>query len=76
MLRPLVEKRSPTLPGTVDADIARVAALLRQAHRPDGSWIPVEQLDRRTRTTLNGAVGQLLEDLAPIPDLLEIRKSA
>ncbi|MFC5908620.1 EfeM/EfeO family lipoprotein, partial [Streptacidiphilus monticola] len=76
VLRPLVEKRSPTLPGTVDADIARVAALLRQAHRPDGSWIPVEQLDRRTRTTLNGAVGQLLEDLAPIPDLLEIRKSA
>ncbi|MFI1093362.1 iron uptake transporter permease EfeU [Streptomyces sp. NPDC020917] len=76
VLRPLIAKRSPELLGTVDADIARVAGLLQQAQRPGNGWTPVEQLDAKTRTTLNGAVGQLLEDLAPVPDLLEIRKSA
>jgi len=76
VLRPLIAKRSPALLGTVDADIARVAGLLKQAQRPGDGWTPVEQLDAKTRTTLNGAVGQLLEDLAPVPDLLEIRKSA
>ncbi|MEZ0091413.1 iron uptake transporter permease EfeU [Streptacidiphilus sp. EB129] len=75
VLRPLIAKRSPSLLATVDADIARVTALLNTAHQ-GGGWTPVQQLDPDTRTTLNGAVGQLLEDLAPVPDLLEIRKSA
>jgi high-affinity iron transporter len=76
VLRPLIAQRSPSLLPTVDADIARVAGLLKQAQRPGNGWTPVGQLDPKTRTTLNGAVGQLLEDLAPVPDLLEIRKSA
>ncbi|MEZ0068879.1 high-affinity iron transporter [Streptacidiphilus sp. MAP12-20] len=76
VLRPLIAKRSPKLLGTVDADIARFGGLLKQAQQADGSWTPVAQLAPTLRTTLNGALGQLLEDLAPIPDLLEIRKSA
>ena len=75
VLRPLVAKRSPQLIGTVDADIARVHKLLDAQHNGD-NWTPVEKLDQNTRMALNGATGQLLEDLSPIPDLLEIRKSA
>ncbi|WP_269855319.1 iron uptake transporter permease EfeU [Streptomyces sp. RPT161] len=75
VLRPLITKRSPRLIGTVDADIARVRKLLDAQHDGD-NWTPVEKLDATTRATLNGATGQLLEDLSPIPDLLEIRKSA
>ncbi len=75
VLRPLITKRSPQLIGTVDADIARVQKLLDAQHNGD-NWTPVEKLDPTTRATLNGATGQLLEDLSPIPDLLEIRKSA
>ncbi|MEU1624084.1 iron uptake transporter permease EfeU [Streptomyces sp. NPDC020096] len=75
VLRPLVAKRSPQLIGTVDTDIARVQKMLDPQHNGD-SWTPVEKLDPTTRATLNGATGQLLEDLSPIPDLLEIRKSA
>jgi high-affinity iron transporter len=74
-LQPLIAKRSPHLLSTVDADIARVQQLLDSAHHGN-SWTPVEQLDATTRATLNGAISQLLEDLSPIPDLLEIRKSA
>ncbi len=75
VLRPLIAKRSPNLLGTVDADIARVGRLLDSAHNGD-TWTPVDKLDPTTRQTLNGATSQLLEDLSPIPDLLEIRKSA
>ncbi|WP_042366180.1 iron uptake transporter permease EfeU [Streptacidiphilus neutrinimicus] len=76
VLRPLIAKRSPDLLGTVDADIARFSSLLKQGQQPNGSWTPVRQLDPTLRAQLNGALGQLLEDLSPIPDLLEIRKSA
>ena len=75
VLRPLILQRDPALLTTVDADIARLGSLLDAAH-PGGVWTPVEQLDPTARAQVNGATGQLLEDLAPIPDLLEIRKSA
>ncbi|MGW3107848.1 iron uptake transporter permease EfeU [Streptomyces sp. NPDC001100] len=75
VLRPLLTKESSTLLPTVDAAVARLQKLLDSAHQ-SGGWTPVEQLDPATRAHLNGATGQLLEDLAPVPDLLEIRKSA
>ncbi|MFJ9864096.1 iron uptake transporter permease EfeU [Streptomyces sp. NPDC101165] len=75
VLQPLLTSRAPRLLPTVDADIARLQKLLDAAHRGEG-WTPVDRLDAAARHRLNGATGQLLEDLAPVPDLLEIRKSA
>ena len=75
VLRPLIAERSPALLTTVDADIARLSGLLDSAHH-GAAWTPVEQLDPAARAAIDGSTGQLLEDLAPIPDLLEIRKSA
>jgi high-affinity iron transporter len=75
LLGPLLTSRAPKLLPTVDSDIARLQKLLDAAHHGD-SWTPVDRLDETTRDRLNGATGQLLEDLAPVPDLLEIRKSA
>ncbi|MCW7940753.1 iron permease [Streptomyces hygroscopicus] len=75
VLHPLLTTRAPQLLTTVDADTARVQKLLDAAHHGD-TWTPVDRLDETARARLNGATGQLLEDLAPIPDLLEIRKSA
>ncbi|MFB7510340.1 EfeM/EfeO family lipoprotein, partial [Streptomyces broussonetiae] len=75
VLKPLLTTRAPKLLPTVDADIARVQKLLDAAH--DGEhWTAVDKLAQTDRQRLNGATGQLLEDLAPVPDLLEIRKSA
>ncbi|MGW2741077.1 iron uptake transporter permease EfeU [Streptomyces sp. NPDC001450] len=75
VLRPLLSSRAPRMLPTVDADIARLQKLLDAAH--DGTrWTPVGQLAATDRQRVNGATGQLLEDLAPVPDLLEIRKSA
>ncbi|MER6083897.1 iron uptake transporter permease EfeU [Streptomyces sp. NPDC001833] len=75
VLRPLLTTRAPKLLPAVDADVARLQKLLDAEHR-GATWTPVEQLDTVTRQRIAGATGQLLEDLAPVPDLLEIRKSA
>ncbi|MEE6266538.1 iron uptake transporter permease EfeU [Streptomyces diastatochromogenes] len=75
VLRPLIAKREPQLLASIESDIARMQKLLDDAHH-DGTWTPVEKLDATTRQRLNGVTGQLLEHLAPVPDLLEIRKSA
>ncbi|WP_030664583.1 iron uptake transporter permease EfeU [Streptomyces cellulosae] len=75
VLRPLLTTRAPHLLPTLDTDIARLQKLLNAAHR-GSSWTPVGQLDAATRARVDGATGQLLEDLSPVPDLLEIRKSA
>ncbi|GHD88498.1 iron uptake transporter permease EfeU [Streptomyces naganishii] len=75
VLKPLLAGRAPHLLPTVDADVTRLQKLLDASHQ-GGSWTPVDRLDATTRARLNGATGQLLEDLAPVPDLLEIRKSA
>ncbi|MFE7312250.1 iron uptake transporter permease EfeU [Streptomyces sp. NPDC057555] len=75
VLRPLITKRDPQLLTTIESDIARLQTLLDGAHH-DGAWTPVEKLDATTRQKVNGVTGQLLEHLAPVPDLLEIRKSA
>ncbi|MFE2217348.1 iron uptake transporter permease EfeU [Streptomyces canus] len=75
VLRPLLAIRAPHLLPTVDADLARLQKLLDSAHH-GGIWTPVDRLDTIDRARLNGATGQLLEDLSPVPDLLEIRKSA
>ncbi|WP_369394017.1 iron uptake transporter permease EfeU [Streptomyces sp. CG1] len=75
VLKPLLTTRAPQVLPTVDADIARVQKHLDAAHDGD-HWSGVDKLAPTDRQQLNGATGQLLEDLAPIPDLLEIRKSA
>ncbi|MFF5014633.1 iron uptake transporter permease EfeU [Streptomyces sp. NPDC001165] len=75
VLQPLLTSRAPRLLPTVEADVARLQKLLDAAH--DGThWTPVDRLAATDRQRLDGATGQLLEDLAPVPDLLEIRKSA
>ncbi|MEV5437044.1 iron uptake transporter permease EfeU [Streptomyces sp. NPDC052682] len=75
VLRPLLTSRSPRLLPTVDAGIARLQRLLDAAHH-GGIWTPLDRLDATARARIDGATGQLLEDLAPVPDLLEIRRSA
>ncbi|MFF8594662.1 iron uptake transporter permease EfeU [Streptomyces sp. NPDC015220] len=75
VLKPLLTSRAPHLLPTVDTDVARLRKLLDAARHGD-SWTPVDRLGEVARARLDGAMGQLLEDLAPVPDLLEIRKSA
>ncbi|PAZ09783.1 iron permease [Streptomyces sp. SA15] len=76
LLRPLIERRDPKVLTAVDSWMRRTERVVLSARRKDGGWSPVGSLSAATRERLDGAMGQLLEELAPIPDLLEIRKAA
>jgi iron uptake system component EfeO len=69
ILDPVLKPRDPDLP-QVQKWEARVRALLT-AHQNTA----VAQLDRTTREQLNGAVGELLEKLAPVAAICEVRRA-
>ncbi|MFJ9841467.1 iron uptake transporter permease EfeU [Kitasatospora sp. NPDC101155] len=75
LLQPLLDERDPQVLVRVNAGMKRVGDLVAAAHTADG-WTPPDKLPAESRRQLNGATGQLLEDLSPIPALLEIRKAA
>ncbi|MEC3981950.1 EfeM/EfeO family lipoprotein [Amycolatopsis sp. H20-H5] len=74
VLRPVLTPRFPGL-STVDAWLGRTQTALDSAHRPDGGWTPVAQLDQKHRQALNGAIGELTEQLAPIAAIAQPRRT-
>lgn len=76
LLSPLIDKRDAELTSDVDTWMRRTERLVLAQHGKDGSWTPLGKLSTVDRQRLDGSLGQLLEELAPIPDLLEIRKAA
>lgn len=76
LLRPLIDKRNTKVIPAVDTWMRRTEQLVLAQRAKDGTWTPLDQLSDTDRQRLDGALSQLLEELAPIPDLLEIRKAA
>lgn len=81
VLNPVLRTRYSQLP-QVTTLLDRFDALLETHHadaNPDdqagGSWTPLPALSRSDRQRLNGALGQLLESLAPIAALCAPRKT-
>ena len=70
ILNPVLKPRYPDLP-QVQKWEARVRALLT-AHENT----PVDRLNRTTREQLDGAVGELLETLAPVAAICEVRRGS
>ena len=70
ILNPVLKPRYPDL-AQVQKWEDRARALLT-AHQNT----PVDQLDRTTREQVDGAVGQLLELLAPVAAICEVRRSS
>ncbi|WP_198167138.1 EfeM/EfeO family lipoprotein [Microbispora sp. ATCC PTA-5024] len=73
VLRPLLESRYPGLK-QVDAHLKRLHALLA-AQKHGDAWTPVDRLDPRARKTINGTAGELLEELAPVAEILVPRRT-
>jgi iron uptake system EfeUOB component EfeO/EfeM len=74
-LAPLMTKRYAGWP-QVSTWIARTRALVAAGHRPDGTWIAPTALDRQTRMRLDAAVSQLVEVLAPIAAIGDVRRTS
>jgi high-affinity iron transporter len=75
LLRPLIQVRNPKVLVAAYSWMKRTQQLVLSACGSDGRWKTLDQLPSATRQQLNGALSQLLEELAPIPSLLEIRKA-
>ena len=72
----LMQTRDPAALKQINTWIQTVSADLNAAHNPDGSWTSLQQLSAARRATINADLGELLEQLSVVPDLLEERSSA
>ncbi|KIF79394.1 iron transporter [Streptomyces sp. 150FB] len=75
-LRPLLTTRYPGLT-ELETELASTQRLLDQQKRPDhdGGWTPLKGLDRSRREKVNADVGELLERLADIAALCDVRRT-
>ncbi|WP_131767078.1 iron uptake transporter permease EfeU [Candidatus Protofrankia californiensis] len=75
IISPLLTTRAPDALAAAERRLDAFATLLRQIGNPAGTWIAPDRLPLADRQRLNGSLGGLLETLAPIPDVLEIRST-
>ena len=73
-LAPLINGRKPGLLGTLAPQLDTLQRALN-ATRHDGTWWSPSTAPLSQRQAVNGAIGQVLETLSPVPDLLEIGTS-
>jgi high-affinity iron transporter len=75
-IAPLLAHRAPALLASATADLHQLSALFSSFEQPDGSWTPVQSLSLSERQHLDGAIGNYLETVSPIPDILELQPEA
>lgn len=75
-LRSLLRARDTGLLTAADQQLARVQSDLTKCRTSKGNWIPPARLDTARRQRLDADLGQLLERLAAVPQLLTARTSA
>jgi high-affinity iron transporter len=75
-IAPLLEERNPALVSTLESGLTQVGADLQNYQLPDGSWVPLQALSQAQREQIDGALASLLEELAQVPDILEISPNA
>jgi iron uptake system component EfeO len=73
-LRPLLVNRYPGL-SELDSWQDRFEALVLAQRHADGSWTPLEKLTPAAREKLDGALGALVERLAPVAAITEPRRT-
>jgi high-affinity iron transporter len=76
ILAPLLQKGEPALLTSLRSDLGQIAALLDTYELPGGTWTPVQSLTETQREHLDGEIGNYLETVSPVPDLLELPPEA
>jgi iron uptake system component EfeO len=74
-LAPVMSKRYAGWP-QVAIWLAKTRAQVAEGRRPDGTWIAPTALDQQTRMRVNAAVSQLVEVLAPIAAIGDVRRTS
>jgi high-affinity iron transporter len=73
-LQPLITARAPKLMPVLRTQLGALQAALL-ATRSGGQWVPVSQVPLAPREQVDSAIGALLENLATVPDVLEVPPS-
>jgi high-affinity iron transporter len=73
---PLLQSNDPKLLALATKDLNLCASRLDALQLADGSWPPLSSLTRTQRELVNGTFSQTVEDLSPIPDVLELTPEA
>jgi iron uptake system component EfeO len=73
-LNSLLKSRDPGL-GRLNASLNRAAAAL-DAQDHHGTWTPLDKLTRPQRELINADFGDLLEQLAPVAAIFDVRRTA
>jgi high-affinity iron transporter len=74
LLAPLLDARAPHLVATVTSQLNRLDGALA-ATRSDGQWVAVSQVPLTQNEQIDGAIGDALETLSLVPELLQIQGS-
>ncbi len=74
-LKGLLDQRAPRLLPVAEPELHSLAQAI-QSTKVNGQWVPLSALTPTERETINADIGQVLETLAPIPDLLEVQRFA
>ncbi|NMO49816.1 EfeM/EfeO family lipoprotein [Actinoplanes sp. TBRC 11911] len=72
-IQPEIQPRFPAWPAVLD-ELSTLQKLVDAQHKA-GTWKPVQSLSVYDREKLDGTLGQLLEDLAPIAAIGEVRRT-
>jgi iron uptake system component EfeO len=72
VLHPLLVGRYGALPQAY-VWLNRLQSLIDAQHQPDGTWTPVAALSTTTREQIDAAIGQALQELAPVAAITEPR---
>jgi high-affinity iron transporter len=71
-LAPLLNARQPGLVATADSELSTLQRALEATRTTDGQWLSLATASLSQREHVDAAIGQLLETLAAVPDLLEV----
>jgi high-affinity iron transporter len=69
-----LRQRDPQLESGANSGLNKLGTLLQRYHRGSG-WTPLDELSRSQREQLNAAAGKALEELALIPNVLQMPPS-
>jgi high-affinity iron transporter len=75
-IAPLLRQDDPAVLAASTTALHRLGALIGTYQQADGSWTPVQSLTPSGREHLDGAIGQYLETVSPVPDVLELSPEA
>jgi high-affinity iron transporter len=75
-IAPLLQRHDPAVLAASTTALHRLGALIGTYQQADGSWTPVQSLAPSEREHLDAAIGQYLETVSPVPDMLELSPEA